>query len=549
MAEQKTNEMNLDRLTPREIVVELDKYIVGQKKAKRAVAVALRNRIRRLKLEPEIREDIAPKNILMIGPTGVGKTEIARRLAKLAGSPFIKVEATKYTEVGYVGRDVESMIRDLMAAGIQMVKQEMQESVTIEAEKRAEEALIDLLLPGSAAKAKEAKPKPGPVVRPMGAFSINPGNNGEPGLMGAAIQVGIPTFFNRGAQNETGNADDQPETGPAVTDPAAGYTAAVQGAAGSDSAQGTGVPHDGARGMDGAETPRDNSTREKFRTMLREGKLEERTVEITVSQNPQFPSIEMMGGGMEDLESSLSGIAGFFGGNKKKKVVTVKRAREILKAEEAEKLIDRDRVSDEARQRVEETGIVFIDEIDKIAVKGDRGGGPDVSREGVQRDILPIVEGATVNTKWGPVNTDHILFIAAGAFNVSKPSDLIPELQGRFPLRVELDSLGKEDFLRILTEPKNALTKQYTGLLATEGIEIDFTAEAIDRLAALAAEVNSRLENIGARRLHTIMEALLEELSFEAPDIAPAAIPITADYVNEKLNGLVMDQDLGRYIL
>jgi ATP-dependent HslUV protease ATP-binding subunit HslU len=252
---------------------------------------------------------------------------------------------------------------------------------------------------------------------------------------------------------------------------------------------------------------------------------------------------------MEDLENSLSGIAGFFGGNKKKKVVTVKRAREILKAEEAEKLVDKDRVSDEARQRVEETGIVFIDEIDKIAVKGDRGGGPDVSREGVQRDILPIVEGATVNTKWGPVNTDHILFVAAGAFNVSKPSDLIPELQGRFPLRVELDSLGKEDFLRILTEPKNALTKQYTGLLATEEVEIEFTPEAIDRLAALAAEVNARLENIGARRLHTIMEALLEELSFEAPDIAPAKIPITADYVNEKLNGLVMDQDLGRYIL
>jgi ATP-dependent HslUV protease ATP-binding subunit HslU len=519
MAELKVNETNLDRLTPREIVAELDKYIVGQKKAKRAVAVALRNRIRRLKLEPEIREDIAPKNILMIGPTGVGKTEIARRLAKLAGSPFIKVEATKYTEVGYVGRDVESMIRDLMAAGVQMVKQEMQESVTAEADKRAEEALIDLLLPGSGAKAKETKPKAGPVVRPVGTFSINPNNSGEPGLMGAAIQVGIPTLFHQGTQNETdaAAADEQPGT----------------------------APHEGA-----AETPKDNSTREKFRAMLREGKLEDRTVELTVSQNPQFPSIEMMGGGMEDLESSLSGIAGFFGGNKKKKVVTVKRAREILKAEEAEKLIDRDRVSDEARQRVEETGIVFIDEIDKIAVKGDRGGGgPDVSREGVQRDILPIVEGATVNTKWGPVNTDHILFIAAGAFNVSKPSDLIPELQGRFPLRVELDSLGKEDFLRILTEPKNALTKQYTALLVTEGVEIEFAPEAVDRLAALAAEVNSRLENIGARRLHTIMEALLEELSFEAPDISPVKIPITAEYVHEKLNGLVMDQDLGRYIL
>jgi ATP-dependent HslUV protease ATP-binding subunit HslU len=283
--------------------------------------------------------------------------------------------------------------------------------------------------------------------------------------------------------------------------------------------------------------------------MLLEGKFEDKTVEITVNQNPQFPAMEMLGGGMEELESSLSGIAGFFVGTKKKKVVNVARAREILKAEEAEKLIDRDRVSDEARQRVEETGIIFIDEIDKIAVKGDRGGGPDVSREGVQRDILPIVEGATVNTKWGPVNTDHVLFIDAGAFNVSKPSDLIPELQGRFPLRVELDSLGKEDFKRILTEPKNALTKQYIGLLGTEKIEIEFTPEAIDRLAVLAADVNARLENIGARRLHTIMESLLEELSFEAPDIAPAKIPITVDYVNEKLNDLAADQDLGRYIL
>jgi ATP-dependent HslUV protease ATP-binding subunit HslU len=270
-----------------------------------------------------------------------------------------------------------------------------------------------------------------------------------------------------------------------------------------------------------------NPTREKFRTMLREGKLEDRTVEIVVSQNPQLPAFEMMGASMEDLETSLSGIAGFFGGGKKKKLVPVRRAREILINEELEKLIDRDRVSDEARQRVEETGIIFIDEIDKIAVKGDRGSGPDVSREGVQRDILPIVEGATVNTKWGAVNTEHILFIAAGAFNIAKPSDLIPELQGRFPLRVELDSLGKEEFLRILTEPKNALTKQYVELMATECVEIAFTPEAVDRLAALAAEVNSRLENIGARRLHTIMEALLEELSFEAPDIGPAKVPIT----------------------
>ena len=517
MGSKKTAEQNLDRLTPREIVTELDKYIVGQKKAKRAVAVALRNRIRRLKLDPEFREDIAPKNILMIGPTGVGKTEIARRLARLTGSPFIKVEATKYTEVGYVGRDVESMVRDLMAAGVQMVKQEMQESVTAEAEKRAEEALLDLLLPG---KKNREKSKPGPVVRPMGTFSINPDNPNGPGLMGTAIQVGISGNFNRKA-----GAGETPE-------------------AGQDEDAVAGAPEDKA-----GDAARDKSTREKFRVMLLEGRLDDKTVEITVDQNLQFPTMEMLGGSMEDLESSLSGIAGFFGGAKKKKVVTVARAREILRAEEAEKLIDRDRVSDEARQRVEETGIIFIDEIDKIAVKGDRGGGPDVSREGVQRDILPIVEGATVNTKWGPVNTDHVLFIAAGAFNVSKPSDLIPELQGRFPLRVELDSLDKEDFKRILTEPKNALTKQYTGLLSTEGIDIEFTPEAIERLAALAADVNARLENIGARRLHTIMESLLEELSFEAPDIAPAKIPITVDYVNEKLNDLAADQDLGRYIL
>jgi len=518
MSEKKQKEASdksLDRLTPKEIVTELDKYIVGQKKAKRAVAVALRNRIRRLKLGAEMRDDITPKNILMIGPTGVGKTEIARRLAKMAGSPFLKVEATKYTEVGYVGRDVESMIRDLMAAGVQMVKQEMQQSVTKEAEKRAEEALLDLLLPGTGKKHKE-KPQPSPVMRPMGTFSIPTDGNSGASVMGTAIQIGIPANY----QSTQGEQAEEEKAVPDTEESAQEEPSAAK-----------------------------SQTREKFRTMLREGKLDEKTVEVTVSQNPQFPAFEMMGGGMEDIEASLSGIAGFFGGGKKKKVVTVKRAREILIAEESEKLIDRDRVSDEARQRVEETGIVFIDEIDKIAVKGDRGAGPDVSREGVQRDILPIVEGATVNTKWGPVNTEHILFIAAGAFTIAKPSDLIPELQGRFPLRVELDSLGKDDFLRILTEPKNALTKQYEELLATEGVTIEFAPEAIDRLAALAAEVNSRLENIGARRLHTIMEALLEELSFEAPDIGPAKVPITVAYVDEKLKALVKDQDLGRYIL
>jgi len=511
----KVEEVN--RLTPREIVAELDKYIVGQKKAKRAVAVALRNRMRRLKLDPELRDDVAPKNILMIGPTGVGKTEIARRLAKLAGSPFIKVEATKYTEVGYVGRDVESMVRDLMASGFQMVKQEMQESFVAEADRRAEEILLDLLLPGTGKKSKPKKTTPAPVVRPVGSFTFGPENGQGAGLIGTAIQVGIPSFMNQGeekAEAEEAEGAEKPETQ---------------------------QPADAA-----TDTSR---TREKFRAMLREGKLEDKTVELMVNQNPQFPPFEMMGVSMEDMESSLSGFANFFGGGKKKKVVTIARAREIIKAEELEKLIDRDRVSDEARQRVEETGIIFIDEIDKIAVKGERSGGPDVSREGVQRDILPIVEGATVNTKWGPVNTDHILFIAAGAFTVSKPSDLIPELQGRFPLRVELDSLGKDDFLRILTEPKNALTRQYTELLATEGIELNFTPEAIEQLAALAAEVNSKLENIGARRLHTIMEALLEDLSFEAPDVSPAKVPVTVEYVNKNLADIVKDQDLGRYML
>jgi ATP-dependent HslUV protease ATP-binding subunit HslU len=497
-----------ESLSPRQIVAELDKYIVGQKKAKRAVAVALRNRVRRLKLDPEIREDITPKNILMIGPTGVGKTEIARRLAKLAGSPFIKVEATKYTEVGYVGRDVESMIRDLMAVGFQMVKQEMQEKVKEEAAKRAEEALLDLLLPGTGKKPRDLKPKSkaAPVVRP---FSFN--NPGEPGIMGAAIQVGFPVLKQI---SDSGAAEGEKEGEPV---------------------------------REAAAEVKDNETREKFRTMLREGKLEDKTVEISVSQSPQFPGMDMMAG-MGDIGTSLSEFMSAFGGSQKNKVLSVRRAREVLINEEAEKLIDWDRVSEDARQRVEETGIVFIDEIDKIAVKGQRGG-PDVSREGVQRDILPIVEGATVNTKWGPVNTDHILFIAAGAFNISKPSDLIPELQGRFPLRVELDSLGEDDFLQILTEPKNALTKQYVGLLGAEGIEINFTPDAVKRLASLAAEVNSRLENIGARRLHTIMEALLEELSFEAPDMAPAVVPITAEYVDEKLSGIIKDQDLGRYIL
>ncbi|MDR1470216.1 MAG: ATP-dependent protease ATPase subunit HslU [Spirochaetaceae bacterium] len=520
-----TDKRTLDKLTPREIVAELDKYIVGQKKAKRAVAVALRNRVRRLKLAPEVREDIAPKNILMIGPTGVGKTEIARRLAKLTGSPFIKVEATKYTEIGYVGRDVESMVRDLMASGVQMVKQEMQEDVKAEAEKRAEEALLDLLLPGGSKKKSRKKKRDdedgSPVIKPMGAFQMTR-PDGASGITGAAIQVGIPLkslFRGTSDASKTGNAAD--EMAEAEKPPTAEEVQAEE-----------------AR----------NATREKFRAMLREGKLEDRLVEIHVERSPNIPAFEMSGSGFEELQQSLSGLANMFQSGEKKKVLPVKRAREIIMAEESNKLIDTDRVSDDAKQRVEEMGIIFIDELDKIAVKGDRGG-PDVSREGVQRDILPIVEGATVSTKWGPVDTSHILFIAAGAFTMSKPSDLIPELQGRFPLRVELDSLGKDEFLRILTEPQNALTKQYRDLLATEDIEIAFSPASIERLAFLAADVNSRLENIGARRLHTIMETLLEEISFDAPDIAPKKIEITPEMVNERLAELAKDQDLGRYIL
>jgi ATP-dependent HslUV protease ATP-binding subunit HslU len=399
----------------------------------------------------------------------------------------------------------------------------MQESVTQEAEKRAEEALLDLLLPTNSKKQKDIKPKQGPVMGPMGTFSINPENSNSR-IIATTLQLGIPVYNkkNDAIKNDI-NADTAEDANQEIETP-----------------------------VDDLKEEHDEkfkATREKLRTMLHEGKLDDRTVELTVGHNPTFPAFEMMGGNMEDLEASLSGIAGMLTGGQKKKVVSVVRAKEILKAEEAEKLIDRDKVSEEARSRVEETGIIFIDEIDKIAVKGDRGGGPDVSREGVQRDILPIVEGATVNTKWGPVNTDHILFIAAGAFNVSKPSDLIPELQGRFPLRVELDSLGKDEFLRILTEPKNALIKQYTELLGTEEVKLNFPPEAIEHLAALAAEVNSKLENIGARRLHTIMETLLEELSFEASDIAPANIDITVDYVNNKLADIVKDQDLGRYIL
>lgn len=450
-------------LTPTRIVEELDRYIVGQLKAKKAVAIALRNRMRRRKLPEDVREEIAPKNILMMGPTGVGKTEIARRLAKLCGAPFLKVEATKYTEVGYVGRDVESMIRDLMSAGFQMVKTEMLESVKDEADRRVEDRILDILLPG---------------------------------IKSASEPVGV-------AQITMADPRDQ---GP--------------------------------------------DTRERFRTLLRDGKLEDREVEVMV-QSSQGPSLELFAGKqMEDMEAAFSSISGLFGGKKKRRTVKVREARALLLAEETDKLIDQDKVAEEARQRVQEMGIVFIDEIDKVATReGARAGGIDVSREGVQRDILPIVEGSQVNTKYGIVDTTHILFIAAGAFNVSKPQDLIPELQGRFPIRVELDALSAQDFRRILTEPENALTLQSRQLMGTEDVELVFEEEALTRLSEIAARANSQAENIGARRLQTVMERLLEEVSFSAPERAGTKVVITPAFVEERFVDVFEKPDLAKYIL
>jgi ATP-dependent HslUV protease ATP-binding subunit HslU len=446
-----------ETLTPREIVAELDKYVVGQHQAKRAVAIALRNRARRQKLAPELAEEIAPKNILMIGPTGVGKTEIARRLARLAQSPFIKVEASKFTEVGYVGRDVESMVRDLVEIAVDMIRSERMADVRAKAEQQAEERLLDLMLP--------------------------------------------PT-------RSMGFEEDQ--------------TAAREQA---------------------------RETREKLRAQLRDGRLDERFVEIDVREK-SFPSFEIIAGSsVEEVDINIKDmLPGLFQGRTRKRRVPVGEALEYLVEEEQQKLIDMESVSRTAVERVEQAGIIFIDEIDKIA--GREGGqGPDVSREGVQRDILPIVEGTTVNTKYGMVATDHILFIAAGAFHVSKPSDLIPELQGRFPIRVELQALGRDEFVRILTEPKSALVKQYMALLETEGVDIRFTPDAIERIADFATLVNDRTENIGARRLHTVMEKLLDQISFEAPDLPQKSITIDAAYVERMLADIVKNEDLSRYIL
>jgi ATP-dependent HslUV protease ATP-binding subunit HslU len=462
-------QVTLDELTPREIVAELDKYVVGQKDAKRAVAIALRNRMRRQKLAPELAEEVIPKNIIMIGPTGVGKTEIARRLAKLANSPFLKVEASKFTEVGYVGRDVESMVRDLVEIAIEMIREERLEDVADKAELNAEERLLDILLP-----------------------PISPRTD-----------------------------------------------------ASSSSTSSGGVVIDASTSM--AESS--NRTREKLRQQLREGKLDDRTVEIETRER-NFPSFEIISNqGVEEMDVNIKDmLPNIFGQRTKKRKMKVNEAFEYLIQEEEQRLIDMEQVTRVAIDRVENSGIIFLDEIDKIAGR-ESGHGPDVSREGVQRDILPIVEGTTVNTRYGMVRTDHILFVAAGAFHVSKPSDLIPELQGRFPIRVELQSLTMEDFIRILTEPKSSLTKQYVALLETEGVKLEFTPDALEEVARFAFRVNEGTENIGARRLHTIMERVLDEISFDAPEKKGQQFTVDAAYVQKMLSEIVKDQDLSRYIL
>jgi len=462
-------------LTPRVIVEELDRYIVGQRAAKRAVAIALRNRWRRQQVPESLRDEIAPKNIIMIGPTGVGKTEIARRLAKLAQAPFLKVEASKFTEVGYVGRDVDSIVRDLIEISVKLVKDEEREKVRPRARENAEERLLDLLLPPA--------PGPRPVTAP---FGLSPSGT---------------------------TAQPPPAAAPAP-------------------------PADPQR-----------ETREKLRELLHAGKLDDRQVEVEVSESP-MSFVDIFGGtGLEEMVINLKDMIPGGGRRTRRRRVRVPEAWDLLVEEESQKLIDMERVIKEAVFRAENSGIVFIDELDKVAGRQAAGHGPDVSREGVQRDLLPIVEGSTVTTKYGPVRTDHVLFIAAGAFHVAKPADLIPELQGRFPIRVELEPLKGDDFVRILTEPENALTKQYAALLETEGIKLSYTEGAVREIARIAALVNERSENIGARRLHTVMERLLDELSFEAPALGGQTIQITEQYVHDRLSEVAQDEDLSKYIL
>src|ERR1700741_4600921 len=473
LAGEVDEEAQLDEMSPRQIVTELDKHVVGQRNAKRAVAIALRNRVRQQKLPPEMAVDVMPKNIIMIGSTGVGKTEIARRLARMSNSPFLKVEASKFTEVGYVGRDVESMIRDLTEIAVEMTRQEKVDEITDKAELNVEERILDLLLP----------PPKSSGSGPM--FDFDSGETTAPVL----------------------------------------------------------VPD---------EEPKDENfarTREKLRTQLRSGKLDNRLVEMEVREK-NFPTIEFAGPmGVEEMGINMKDMLGnLFQGGRKRRKLGVDEAMEYLMQEEEERLIDMDAVARAALERVESSGIIFLDEIDKIAGR-ESGHGPDVSREGVQRDILPIVEGTTVNTRYGMVRTDHILFVAAGAFHVSKPSDLIPELQGRFPIRVELESLTREDLERILREPKNSLLRQYTELLATEGVRLEFTSDAIEEVAKFAAQVNQTSKDSGARRLHTIMEKLLEEVSFEGPDLKKKTVRVDATYVRKQLADIVKDQDLSRYIL
>ncbi|MDE2125882.1 MAG: ATP-dependent protease ATPase subunit HslU [Armatimonadetes bacterium] len=500
-------------LTPSQIVLELDRYIVGQAAAKRAVAVALRNRYRRRLMPDDLRDEVIPKNILMIGPTGVGKTEIARRLATLAAAPFVKVEATKFTEVGYVGRDVDSMIRDLTQVAARLVEAEKRTEVRPEAQRRAIERLLDILQPASGESAA-AKQRP---------------REGEPGDVMAQMRRLVGSIF---------SSEDGPVVAPTVPEPPAEPEAEL-------------TPEAADKKKRDAE--RRARIRERLKEQLLAGTRDEELISVTVADRGRPPMMQFFGPqGMEEMGMDMSSsLGGMMPQKRRTRKMTIGEAKAVFTEEEAAAIIDRDAVMKDAVLRTEQTGIVFVDEIDKIAGKSGPGGagGPDVSREGVQRDILPILEGSTVNTKYGPVKTDHILFIAAGAFHVSKPSDLIPELQGRLPIRVELENLNQDDFERILVEPRNALTRQYTGLLATEGVTLEFTAEGIAEIARVAAAVNRSSENIGARRLHTVMEKLLEDVSFDAPDLDSPVIHIDDEYVRTRLSKIASDEDLSRYIL